>query len=93
MGNVPTKQEKTNYLIRTAAYSSIGERATNEDKHVTELALGVGRKYKSLMKHKEVSYSRQTSPALFGVFDGHGGMACSRFVSENICGYVEDVWL
>uniref|UniRef100_A0A6B2LC18 protein-serine/threonine phosphatase n=1 Tax=Arcella intermedia TaxID=1963864 RepID=A0A6B2LC18_9EUKA len=55
-----------------------------EDAFVANLAFGCGGDYAGAAKKKHIAWKEATSPALFGIFDGHGGARCSNFVSRRL---------
>ena len=57
-----------------------------EDACCFDLSFGVGKKYDK-EKRKLLGFTKENSPAMFGVFDGHAGAYCSRFVSKHFAKY------
>ena len=77
MGNAATSTLKEEFSLHFGEYSAKGRRKENQDRtHVTLIA------HPKWKDSKECSDT--LSPAIFGVFDGHGGGKCSKEISQSL---------
>jgi len=81
----PSKPKKK-VLSITAGFSAMrGRRETMEDEHVVLTNLRSNTEFKAFSHFPPASKSSSSSPlAFFGVYDGHRGSRCAKFVAQNL---------
>jgi len=73
---------KEGYYLFAGDYSAKGKRKENQD--VTFLTLNAAPKLKAN------KCSHEESPAIFAVFDGHGGVHCADYISSSLPPYLRN---